>query len=403
MRRAQQQVIDQTVWKEKLQGLGISRLALEELSGAYYQTDFESLYRRLRFLPADALLNPLRHNMDLSYVLRVLGADVRSQAYRDEMQRAPTRELDNLGNTALHYYALRGDGEMVRYLVEQHRQDFKVRNVNGQSVFNYAIFGKKYSQRNIDYNSAQRDLVERIVYSNDGRKATSVPLRAAAFEYLLQEDPSLIQETHARGGNHLHWAAYAGDRSTLEFLAREKGLDPKIKDDFGHDLQVYAEMGPGNKQEFISFCRNIMQEENRVNNPQRQAGNPVAFFQPEAVPAQAPSPYSKKLQDFIKGIEAKNKPNPDAFEELEIEARDELCCSISFAIPQIPVTLDGRLYDLENLMALAMDENGERSDPFSPEEKFKPSDIQPARTIQDILEAEIKKAEKELSSKQLSM
>jgi len=107
--------------------------------------------------------------------------------------------------------------------------------------------------------------------------------------------------------------------------------------------------------------------------------------------------FNERLAQFKRGIEEeyKDKSFPELFAEYGIEINDDLTCSISFEVPVVPVTLDGRLYDLQILEAIKPDVNGVRKDPTT-QALFSLDKIEPARFVKTMLAGQIQKATEEL-------
>lgn len=103
------------------------------------------------------------------------------------------------------------------------------------------------------------------------------------------------------------------------------------------------------------------------------------------------SSMPKNFQSYINSFNNKESFQ-DAFKRLNIETGEGLSCNISFDIPNIPVFLDGQLYDWESLKKLPVDSDNRYTDPMS-RKKFTLANIMPGRAICTILENTIKEVE----------
>ncbi len=102
---------------------------------------------------------------------------------------------------------------------------------------------------------------------------------------------------------------------------------------------------------------------------------------------------------YLKGFENQKETYPAAFERLGLEEDESLCCPISHAIPEIPVYMDGVLFDYKFLEALPTDNEGRRTNPMNNLDKFTMRDVQRAPRSRDEIEKQISKAEALASEK----
>lgn len=92
--------------------------------------------------------------------------------------------------------------------------------------------------------------------------------------------------------------------------------------------------------------------------------------------------FSAPMNEYIKFFE--NKPNlSDLLDNVELTAAEEQSLEpfidpILLTIPNRPVYLEGKIYDLDALLAIPTNPNGARNNPFTRTEFFK-RDLQPAR------------------------
>jgi hypothetical protein len=100
----------------------------------------------------------------------------------------------------------------------------------------------------------------------------------------------------------------------------------------------------------------------------------------------------ENLQSYINSFKGKESFQ-DAFKRLNIEVGEGFSCNILYDVPNIPVLLNGYLYDWESLKNLPIDASNKYTDPMT-RGKFTLTDIMPGRVIRTILEEKIKEAEK---------
>jgi len=93
--------------------------------------------------------------------------------------------------------------------------------------------------------------------------------------------------------------------------------------------------------------------------------------------------YTKAMKRYIDTFKDKKK-NSEWFVELGIES-DEFYDPLLFEVMDIPVRLDGKVYDLNSILKLPLN-NGKRQNPFTKDE-FTLIELQPAWDIQDKIRA----------------
>jgi len=96
----------------------------------------------------------------------------------------------------------------------------------------------------------------------------------------------------------------------------------------------------------------------------------------------------QSLKEYLRAFTAKTKLNATICKELNLTPPKMWLCPISRKIVNIPVRLDGILYDYSALLGLTIFPDGARKIPhgqkpgFHPDDRFFMSDVQPARDVQ---------------------
>lgn len=170
------------------------------------------------------------------------GASLESVKYLIELEGHDLSELTHDGRTYIHWAALRGRTDLVKYLMSQ---DIKrdVVDDHGYSVLNFAANGGR----------TEKDLYEFLlangssVLEENHHGASTILLLAPTLEnfemvdYLIAKGASL--DAKDEDGSGLFYYIARGGNLTMMDILIEKGLDYKGSNDLGANAMIAAALG----------------------------------------------------------------------------------------------------------------------------------------------------------------